>query len=209
MEVKTLILGELQTNCYLIINDKSKSVMIVDPATDFNNEIDEVILKNQLKPVAVLLTHGHFDHIGSVGYLKNKYNVPIYASKYENDLMSNSALNLSKSFLNMSITGEADIIIKDNAVIELDGISIRCIEVPGHTEESICYYIEAENLLFSGDTLFRNSVGRSDFYNGPSNTLQEKIKEKLLVLPEETNVFPGHGFATTIEEEKRNNSYLR
>lgn len=208
MEIITLILGSLQTNCYILYDKTTKLSIIIDPAFDEENKIITSLDQLNSVPKAILITHGHYDHIGSVEMLKNKYKIPVYASADEAELMKDSMKNLSVMFNNIPISAQADNIIKNNNIIKIDNIQIQCLEVPGHTSGSICYYIQKENILFSGDTLFNNSIGRTDLYEGDETTLASSIKKHLLTLPENTIVYPGHGFYTTIGTEKKNNFYL-
>ncbi|MFP4697970.1 MAG: MBL fold metallo-hydrolase [Eubacteriales bacterium] len=208
MKIKTIGLSSMATNCYIIYDEKTEEAIIIDPAEDNNNTIEKKISTFKINPKAILLTHGHFDHIGSVDRLKKEYDIPVYASAFEKDMMEDSKKNLSKYFIGVEITANANKVIKDGDVLSIGTFNLKCIEVPGHTQESICFYME-EGYLFSGDTLFRNSIGRSDLFEGPADTLAKNIKNKLLILPEETKVFPGHGFTTTIKQEKENNMFLK
>ena len=180
MQVKTLILSEMQTNCYLIIDQNNKYTIIIDPAYDENDKIINTIEDKELEPKAIFITHGHFDHIASSDKLKKKYNIPVYTSHYEAINMNDNSLNLSKMFTSLNITAEADKIISDGDEIMIGELKFKCIEVPGHSKQSICYYNEKEKILFSGDTLFRNGVGRTDFYDGSEYILLKKIKERLM-----------------------------
>jgi glyoxylase-like metal-dependent hydrolase (beta-lactamase superfamily II) len=209
MEIKRLYLGDLQTNCYLVVHSETKDVVIIDPASNNDGKITQVIEENALNPIAILITHGHFDHVGAVNQLKQSYDLPVYVSEIENQIMKDSQRNLSEPFMHSAMTASGDHIIKHGEELRIGEFVFKCIEVPGHTEESICFYMPAEGVLFSGDTLFHNSIGRTDFFNGPSNTLINEIKEKLMILPGETVVYPGHGFSTTIEDEMKDNYYLK
>lgn len=198
IEVKRIIVGIVRTNCYIVYNDK-KETLIIDPA-DQADRIIQFISENELKPMAILLTHGHFDHIGAVTKLKEEYGAKVYAHKDEKDVLNIQDINLSSKFY-MNISIDADMYLEDGTEFNVGDFSIRLIHTPGHTKGSCCYLID--DMLFSGDTLFNATHGRTDFPTGSESRIIRSIKEKLLVLDGNTHVFPGHDADTTIEEEKR------
>ena len=207
MKIITKVLGSVSTNCYFIVNVATLDTIIIDPA-DSPATIESVILENGLKPQAILLTHGHFDHILAANYIKEKFNIPVIAGDKEKNIIENSSLNLSSSF-GANVELKADEYVEDGKILDIAGFSIKVIHTPGHTEGSVCYYFSEEDVLISGDTLFRESVGRSDFPTGSSSQIIRSVKEKLLILPEKTIVYPGHGDSTTIEYEKKYNPYCQ
>ena len=160
-----------------------------------------------LKPQAILLTHGHFDHIMGLDGVLSDFPIPVYAQEEEEILLKDASYNASVSY-GPAYTFSGASYIKDGQILELAGMTIRVIHTPGHTIGGCCYYIESENVLFSGDTLFHDSVGRTDFPTGSQSQLVRSIREKLLGLPEETVVCPGHMSETTIGHEKKYNPFL-
>lgn len=204
MDIRRLVVGRMQTNCFFIINNKK--CIIVDPGSNFE-KIVSAIEKNEYEPVAIFLTHGHFDHIMAVNELKEKYGINVYASEAEKDLLRDEALNCSIHF-GYSYATEADVLLKDGQWLNVAGVDIKVIYTPGHTVGSCCYYIKDEKALISGDTLFYASVGRSDLPTGDEKTLLKSL-EMLMELPENVRVFPGHGPETHIGFEKANNPYIR
>jgi len=207
MEIITKVLGSVSTNCYFIVNVATLDTIIIDPA-DSPATIESVILENGLKPQAILLTHGHFDHILAANQIKGKFNIPVIACDKEKNIIENSSLNLSSSF-GANVELKADEYVEDGKILDIAGFSIKVIHTPGHTEGSVCYYFSEEDVLISGDTLFYESVGRSDFPTGSASQLIRSVKEKLFLLPEKTVVNPGHGDSTTIEYEKKYNPYCQ
>ncbi|MFI3207653.1 MAG: MBL fold metallo-hydrolase [Eubacteriales bacterium] len=206
MKIKHFHLGIIRTNAYVGINEETKEAFVVDPGEGqehFLNYFEEegYALKG------ILLTHGHFDHIGGVEALVKRYGAAVYAMEDERALLKDPAVNLSNSTRRkMSIVDFVS--LTDGEEIEVAGIKIKAIATPGHTAGGVCYYVEENGVLFSGDTLFLESIGRSDFPTGSYGTLIRSVKEKLLVLPEDTIVYPGHMDATTIEHEKQHNPYI-
>jgi len=207
IKIITKVLGSVSTNCYFIINVSTNETIIIDPA-DNPMAIESVISENGLIPKAILLTHGHFDHILAANPIMKKFNIPLIACDQEKNIIENSSLNLSSSF-GALVELKADEYVHDRAILDIAGFSIRVIHTPGHTEGSACYYFLDEDVLISGDTLFRESVGRSDFPTGSSSQIIRSVKEKLMILPEKTIVYPGHGESTTIEYEKKYNPFCQ
>ena len=206
LAIRMMVLGPVQTNCYFLINEDTKEVLIVDPA-DRAQKIIEWINSEGLKPTAILLTHGHFDHIMGVAGVKKEYNIPIYASKDEVEVLADPQINVS-TMMGAYLSMKADQLFSDGDVLELAGMKLKVISTPGHTIGSVCFYMEEEKVLISGDTLFEASVGRSDFPTGSSRQLIESIKTRLFVLPDDTDVFPGHGGTTSIAYEKAHNPFI-
>lgn len=207
MKVKTLMLGDLQTNVYIVYDEESKEAVVIDPAAE-ENKIVHFIEENKLKLMGLLVTHGHYDHIKAVDSLRDKYGVPVFTSKEEGQAMSDPHINLSLMFSGRAVNVTPNEDVGDGDILEFGELIFDCIKVPGHSAASICYYSSEHQILFSGDTLFASSIGRTDFFKGPHHTLVDEIKKQLLCLPDETKVYPGHGFHTTIGYEKKANAYL-
>ena len=207
MEIKRLVLGLVRTNCYIVYSEETKKAVIIDPAAD-SRRIMEEISGLGIVPEAILLTHGHFDHMLAAESLKNGYQVPICVHKADAELVKHPDLNCSQQFLHMSYSISADEELEDGQNLRfLDG-AFTVLSTPGHTEGSCCYYAKEDNILFSGDTLFQESVGRTDLPTGSAAKLVNSIRERLFVLPEDTLVLSGHGDQTTIGEEKQYNPYV-
>lgn len=204
-QIESLVLGMMGTNCYLAKNRETGAVLIVDPA-DAPERIKDKIAKLGGTPEAVLLTHGHFDHIGAAQAIREQYGIPICALDAEREVLEDSRKNLSAMF-GSGYTLKADRFFRDGDVLDLAGARIQVLHTPGHTAGSCCYYLAREAVLFSGDTLFRCSVGRTDFPTGSMSQLHEALHGKLFTLPEETLVLPGHDASTDIRYEKMFNPY--
>ena len=203
--IKTMVLGMVSTNCYLVYNDDTKEGVVVDPADNgayILNKCSEL----GVTPVAVLLTHGHFDHITAADEVRKKFQTKIYASGKEKELMADPRMNVSV-MMGESVSLKADVWLEDGQELEMLGETMRCILTPGHTGGGMCFYFPKACMLFSGDTLFQESVGRTDFPTGSSRELIRSVREKLLVLPEAVRVYPGHGLMTTIRDEQMFNPY--
>ncbi len=207
MEVKRLVIGLVRTNCYIVYTEDTKKAVIIDPAAD-SARITQELTALGVTPEAVLLTHGHFDHMLAADSLRNGCQIPVCIHEADKELIQHPDLNCSEQFLHMSYGICADEFLTDGQKLPyLDGC-FQVIATPGHTEGSCCYYVQAENILFSGDTLFQGSVGRTDLPSGRASAISASIREKLFVLPDKTLVLSGHGMETTIEEEKQHNPYV-
>lgn len=208
MKVFPLILGPVQTACYIVSN--GNKAVVIDPAANAQTIIRHLKTKG-LELEAILLTHGHFDHIGAVNELATHYQVPIYAHKKEKEYFENPDVNLSpmiyeRLVLNPNFDYQ---FLADGAKFDCIDTNIQAFHVPGHTTGSLCFYFKEGDMLFTGDTLFKGSIGRTDFIYGNHDQLVTGIKKKLLTLPKNTLVYPGHGDCTTIEEETNHNPFLK
>lgn len=202
-------LGSFMTNCYTVYNTVSREAVIIDPAANAQF-INNMLVSQQLNCTAVLLTHGHIDHMEALSELLNLIGdkVPVYAAAAEAEVLNDPRKNLSAMLTDRVVTVKPDILLEDGQTIELLGTDIQCILVPGHTQGGMCYYLEENQMLFSGDTLFAGSIGRSDFPTGNSGQLIHMIRERLFVLPDAVTVYPGHNERTTIGREKEHNPFL-
>ena len=212
MKINHYVVGQVQTNCYIVINEENKECFIIDPGASAK-QLAERIRKESFTPVAVLLTHGHFDHAGAAEELAKEFGVKVYAHEAEKDTLQNPQKNVSW-MVGASESYHADVFLKDEEVITLAGFEIKVLHTPGHTEGGCCYYVASESVVFTGDTLFAQSVGRTDFPGGSMSQIVRSITEKLMTLNEVGNletdimVYPGHNDPTTIETERMNNPYL-
>ncbi len=200
------VVGYMGVNCYVAANKETGECIVIDSGASAQ-KLAEKIKEDGFKPVAVLLTHGHFDHAGAAEELAKLCGVPVYAHEMERDTLENPDKNVSTMMRRME-SYHADIFVKDEEVLALAGFEIQVLYTPGHTEGGCCYYLPEENVLFSGDTLFAQSVGRTDFPGGSMSQLVRSIREKLAVLPEDTRVYPGHNEETSIGLERIHNPYL-
>ncbi len=205
MKLKLLTLGSMGTNGYVVCKDNK--AVVIDPGDDFY-KIDSFLKEQNLHLAGILLTHGHFDHIGAVEDLKSAYNAKVYALEEERDTLKDPSKNLSAGFT-AGYGIEADEWLQDGQILSVGDMEFQVIHTPGHTPGGTCFYVEEKGWLFSGDTLFHCSVGRSDFPGGSASTLVRSIVDKLLVLPEDTKVFPGHMDPSVIGVEKQYNPFLQ
>ena len=206
MKLVELHLGPIRTNCYLMIQTEKKEALIIDPG-DGAATVAAKLTEEGVTPKAILLTHGHRDHIGAVPELRKHYGIPVYVGAEDQEMLGDADKNLSTGLFGKPRTLQADQLLKDKDHLELAGFSIQVFHTPGHTPGGCCFYFPEEQVLFSGDTLFCGSVGRTDFPGGSSSALVTSVRRLLKELPAETEVYPGHENDTSIEQERCWNPY--
>lgn len=204
LKVGCIVLGFLENNNYFIHREGEHDAIFIDP----NSKGDKLFVQLREKGLtvkAILLTHGHFDHIMGANEMREISGAKIYALKEEEELLMDPVLNSSFK-VGRSCTVKPDVLVSDGEVLDFGDIKLKVIATPGHTAGGCCFYSEEDGVLFSGDTLFHESVGRTDFETSDTNAMKQSLA-KLLTLPEETKVYPGHGEFTTIGHEKDYNPY--
>ena len=208
MKVEKFVLGSVETNCYIVVNEETKECFLVDLGT-YNQEMVNYIKKSAYQVKGILLTHGHFDHIMGIEEFIDEIPATVYAHEEEEEYLKDPMLNFSTTLGKEEYSVNEVVLLKELQHFNLAGFEICILHVPGHTPGGCAYYLPEEGVVFTGDTLFSGSVGRTDFPGGDSQLLLSSIKEKLLVLPEETKVYPGHVGETTIGREKKMNPFVR
>ena len=207
MIVKRFILGMASTNSYVVTDSSTKECVIIDIAA-YSSVMENYIKDNGYTLKGILLTHGHFDHIMGLDDMLKNHDVPVYIYEDEMDMLKDPSVNASTVFgLNYAFGGKVNG-LRDGEVLSIAGMEFKVIHTPGHTKGGCCFYIENEKALFSGDTLFLRSVGRSDLPTGSGGELIRSLKDKLFMLPDDTKVYPGHMDTTTIGYEKKYNPFV-
>ncbi|SER81141.1 MBL fold metallo-hydrolase [Psychrobacillus sp. OK032] len=208
LNARTYPLGYIQTNCYIISNAE-KECLIFDPGGEGEKIISE-LRKLNLKPLAILLTHAHFDHIGAVDDVRDTFRIPVYIHTSEKKWLLDPSKNGSAKYAEIPsiVCKEADIILENDSNLKIGSFAMQLLHTPGHSPGSITYYFAEAGFAIVGDTLFQNSIGRTDLPSGNQAELMKSIHTKLLTLPESTIIYPGHGSATTIEDEMESNPFL-
>ena len=207
--VVTNQLGAFGTNCYTVYNVDTREAIIIDPASNARF-LSNMLVNQRLNCIGIFLTHGHIDHFEGLTELLELvgHKVPVYASAEEAEILGDPRMNLSSMLSEQMVTVKPDVLLEDEQQLEILGTTITCKLVPGHTKGGMAYYFEENKYLFSGDTLFCRSIGRSDFPTGNGIQLVDAIKEKLMVLPDDVTVYPGHNERTTIAKERDMNPFL-
>lgn len=205
MILETVLVGPLEANCYILSRHHGALAIIIDPGSE-ERKIRKTLDKHALKPGIVINTHGHYDHIGA----DDKFGVPIYIHALDAVMLRDPMQNLSGLFSLAAQVHSKVITVEEGAIIELEGIVLKVIHIPGHTPGGISLYLKKPrgNIVFTGDNLFAQGIGRSDLPGGDEAALVKSIKEKLFILPDDTAVYPGHGPLTSIGQEKASNPFL-
>lgn len=206
MFLQKMALGVYGVNCYVLGDDKTSEAAVIDPGGEAE-KIIKVLEDNELQLKYIILTHGHGDHIGGLQELSEKTNTPIYMHEKDLYLLRDKNKNYSAVMGGPVIEMSTDTFVEDGEVLELGNYKLNIIHTPGHTQGGICIHVD--NYIFTGDTLFANSIGRTDLDGGDYELIIRSIKEKLMVLNEDTTVFPGHGPASKIGIEKMTNPYIK
>ncbi|WP_296561377.1 MBL fold metallo-hydrolase [uncultured Acetobacterium sp.] len=206
MQVIKKSLGQMGTNCYLVWDEKTLEAAVIDPGFE-DQRISDSINENKLKVKYILLTHGHFDHLGGVNQIRKLTGAKVLIHENDADCLLDPRRNLSVLAGMSMVLEPADGYLKETETVSLGELVIRVIHTPGHSKGGIC--LLAEDQLFAGDTLFNTSIGRTDFADGDLNELLNEIETKLFILDDATTVLPGHGENTTIGYEKMNNPFLK
>lgn len=203
LRIEQKVLGMVSTNVYLAVNAETQEAFLVDPA-DRAELIEDWIKKLGVTLKGILLTHGHFDHIGAVNRLKADLQVPVYAMQAEKTVLGDAMLNLSGNW-GAPFTVKADRFLSDMDNFNIAGFEVTVYHTPGHTRGGACYYLASEKTLFSGDTIFCESIGRTDLPTGNSSELVRSVRRVLEDLPEDVKIFPGHEEATGVAHERKYN----
>lgn len=208
LNIRTFPLGPLQTNCYVVSN-KEKQCLIFDPGEQGEMFVKELRRLN-LKPLAIILTHAHFDHIGAVDFVRESFSIPVYIHQAEKNWLMDATKNGSARYRELPmIEGKAaDVLIEKDGLLEIGPFACQMYHTPGHSPGSISYWFKEDGFAIVGDTLFQGSIGRTDLPYGNHKELIQSIHNKLLSLPEQTICYPGHGGPTTPEEEMNHNPFL-
>ena len=214
MLIRSFVAPMFATNCWIIASAKGSECIIVDPGmTDISSEVEMIVEEEGLKPVAVLLTHGHLDHTFSVKPLADGYGIPAYIHpedrRFIADPIGIHGAQFAESLAGMSFLEPEKVeLLKDGSILDLVGLTIKAIHAPGHTRGSLMFTVNDE-ILISGDVLFAGSIGRTDLPTGSSSDMKQTLKKKVLTLDDDLRVLPGHGGETTIKYERKTNPYLK
>ncbi len=207
MKLEMLTVGPFEENCYLYWDEKNSKGVIIDPGAEAARIIDTVT-RAKFEPTAILLTHGHGDHIGALAEIKAHWNLPVYIGQGEEGYLADPHLNGSADFGFPIMAPKPDFLVADENLYRFESIELRVLATPGHTAAGVCYLDESEGVLFCGDTLFQGSIGRTDLQGGSFEKLIDSIQKKILTLPDDIVCFSGHGPATTVGAERTGNPFL-
>ena len=207
IKILQLPLGPLQTNCYVLACEETGKTAVIDPS-DFGQKIADTVAENGWEVSHILLTHSHFDHVGGLAELKTATNAPIYIHPDAVAMLEMAEMAASRWNIPIIPPPPADKMLAEGDIIEVGKQKLEVLFTPGHAPGHVCFYLREHNVLFDGDVLFQQSIGRTDLPGGNYELLMQSIQEKLLPLPDETHVLSGHGPATTIGQEKQWNPFL-
>lgn len=203
MDIKTLIVGPIQENCYIASHPQSKEAVVIDPGDEADMIID-YIREHALKVKYILLTHGHHDHIGAVAEVKKITEALVAIHADDQAMLTDMDKNLGDIALE-----PADMILHNNDVLSFGEYHLRVIYTPGHTRGGCCFYEATEKICFTGDTLFKGTVGRTDLYGGDYGAILVSVRERLSIVADDCTIYPGHGPDSTMAYERKVNPYVR
>ena len=206
MKQETVVVGALETNCYLVYSEDSLECVLVDPGAD-PKKIFAAVAELELKPVLLVNTHGHIDHIGANKDVKDHYDIPLFIHAADAPMLQSQVQSEIAFLLNAHPSPEPDGFLEEGQEIKFGNSQLKVVATPGHSPGSIS--LKGDGCLFSGDTLFYGGVGRTDLPGGSWDELVDSIRSQIFVLPDDTVVYPGHGPATTVGQEKDINPYVR
>lgn len=207
IKFETIIVGMLGVNCYIIWDEATKNGIVIDPG-DNGDKILKFIKKTGVNIPYIINTHGHIDHVGANLYLKDILRAKIGIHELDKELLGNSFVNGADLLMLPFTEHNADFFLKDGDEVKVDGVLLKVIHTPGHTQGGVCFYCEEIKSLFSGDTLFDGSIGRTDLPGGNYEQIISAIQNKIFCLPDFVKVYPGHGESTSIGTEKRENPFF-
>lgn len=199
MKIKRIPAGVYAANCFILMDEDTKETAVIDPGGD-SEDLIKAVNEMGAKVKYILLTHGHTDHTGAAVQLQEEYNVPIYINEKDYRMMENG------EYIYGDVIGKVDKFLNEGDTLKIGSIEIKCIHTPGHTPGGICFMVE--DVVFTGDTLFAGSIGRTDLAGGDFDTIISNIKNKLMILPDNITVLPGHGPQSSIGRERVHNPFL-
>ncbi len=208
IEILQLPLGPLQTNCYILACTETMQAAVIDPSWN-GRSIAATLTEKEWVLTHILLTHTHFDHVGGLAQLKEECDVPIYVHPEAVEMLRHATSSAARFQLTLPQPPEADIMLAEGDVVEVGNLKLDVLFTPGHAPGHVCFYLPTRNVIFDGDVLFQQSIGRTDLPGGDYKLLMKNIHEKLMVLPDETHVLSGHGAATMIGAERQHNPFLK
>ncbi|MCT4621672.1 MAG: MBL fold metallo-hydrolase [Marinisporobacter sp.] len=204
MRLERLVVGMLETNGYILYDERLLEAFIIDPGDEEKTFI-EYIEKNRLKPIGIILTHYHYDHIGAVIELKEKYPMPVYIHKKDAKGLNDPCINHSISSFRKAISIISDKIVKDGDEIETSWVTLEIIHTPGHTPGGMCIKVKNENIIFTGDTIFNVDIGRMDLDGGNEQAMKNSIRNKISKWKDEVMIYPGHGDPASMAYVRKKN----
>jgi len=209
LNVQVYPLGPVQANCYIVINE-NKDCLIIDPGGD-GEKLIKKLTALRVQPKAILLTHGHFDHIEAVDEIREHYQIPVWIHEKESKWLLDPALNGSKKYVDLPDISvkKADQFFRKEGRMDMEGFTLELFHTPGHSPGSVSFYFPEDRIAIVGDTLFNGGIGRTDLVEGNHEVLIASITNKLLSLPDDAIIYPGHGPWTTPEDERKTNPFLR